>query len=180
MMNDAQLITRLFARDRQAASAFYRQYAPQLRRYITGKVKTGEDAEEILQDTLFSFLEGIRDFQQKSSVRTYLFSICQHKIIDYYRRKKLRHVVFSQMPQLEFLVSPMLGPEEELDVSLVKEKIQKALARMLPMHRKVLTLKYLDHVSVEDIARQLSISFKSAESRLFRARRAFVEVFLSI
>lgn len=179
-MNDATLIARLFAHDRRAAAAFYQQYAPQLRRHILAKVKTEEDAEEILQDTLFSFLEGLRDFQQKSSVRTYLFSICHHKIIDYYRRKKIGHFVFSQMPQLEMLVSPLLGPEAELDATLIKEKIRRVLARMLPVHRQVLILKYLDHVSVEDIAERLSITFKSAESRLFRARRAFVELFVSI
>lgn len=179
-MKDEQLITRLFAHDRQAAGEFYRTYAPQLRRYITARVKTAEDAEEILQDTLFSFLEGLRDFQQKSSVRTYLFSICQHKIIDFYRKRKLKQVVFSQMPQLELLVSPMLGPEEELDVAIVKEKISAVMKKLIPVHRQVLVLKYLEQVSVEDIASQLSISFKSAESRLFRARRAFVEVFLSL
>lgn len=179
-MNDAVLITRLFAKDRRAAESFYRQYAPQLRRYILARVKTPEDAEEILQDTLFSFLEGIRDFQQKSSVRTYLFSICQHKIIDFYRKKKLKHIVFSQMPQLEALVSPMMGPEETLDVVLIQDKIRVSMKKLLPVHRQVLMLKYLDQVSVGEIATKLSISFKSAESRLFRARRAFVEVFLSI
>lgn len=179
-MNDAALISRLFSKDRRAAGAFYHQYAPQLRRYILARIRTPEDAEEILQDTLFSFLEGIRDFQQKSSVRTYVFSICQHKIIDYYRKKKLKHVVFSQMPQLEMLVSPLMGPEEALDVTLIKDKIRASMRRLLPVHRQVLMLKYLDQVSVGEIAEKLSISFKSAESRLFRARRAFVEVFLSM
>lgn len=84
------------------------------------------------------------------------------------------------MPQLEMLVSPMMGPEEELDITLIKDKIQLAMKRILPVHRQVLMLKYLDQVSVGEIAEKLSISFKSAESRLFRARRAFVEVFLSI
>lgn len=179
-MNDASLITRLFSRDRKAVAAFYRQYAPQLRRYIAHKVASAEDTEEVLQDTLFSFLEGLRDFRETCSIRTYLFSICQHKVVDFYRRKKFKHVVFSQMPQLESLVSPMLGPEEELDTTLIREKIRTVLRRLIPVHRQVLVLKYLDDVSVEDIARQLSISFKSAESRLFRARRAFVELFLSI
>lgn len=179
-MNDATLIARLFAHDRHAAAAFYQQFAPQLRRHILAKVKPTEDAEEILQDTLFSFLEGLRDFRGNCSIRTYLFSICRNKIIDYYRRKKIGHFVFSQMPQLEMLVSPLLGPEAELDATLVKEKIRLVLGRMLPVHRQVLVLKYLDQVSVEDIAQKLSITFKSAESRLFRARRAFVEIFLSI
>lgn len=179
-MDDATLITRLFARDRRAAAAFYRQYAPQLRRFVASKVKGAEDAEEILQDTLFSFLEGLRDFQQKSSIRTYLFSICHHKIIDYYRRKKIGHFVFSQVPQLETLISPLMGPEAELDATLIKEKIHRVFSRLLPVHRQVLMLKYMEQTSVEEIAQKLSISFKSAESRLFRARRAFVELFLSI
>lgn len=180
LMNDTHLIACLFTHDRRAVSSFYRTYAPQLRRYISARVRTADDAEEILQDTLFSFLEAIRDFQGKSTIRTYIFSICQHKIIDYYRKKKLKHVVFSQMPQLESLISPIIGPEEELDATLVKEKINVVLSRLLPVHREVLTLKYWEQVSVDDIARKLSISFKSAESRLFRARRAFVELFLSM
>ncbi len=179
-MDDATLIKRLFARDRRSVYAFYHEYAPQLRRYIHGRVSHEQDAEEILQDTLFAFLEGLRDFQGKSSIRTYLYSISQHKIIDYYRRKKLKHLVFSQEPQLEMLVSPLVGPEAALDEALVKEKIHKVLASIAPVYRQVLVLKYLEHVPVEEIARKLSISFKSAESRLFRAWKNFVEIFLSI
>lgn len=179
-MDDAGLIQRLLSHDRRAVASFYREYAPQLRRYIGGRVKLVADADEVLQDTLFAFLEGLRDFQGKSSIRTFLFSICQHKIIDFYRRKKIKHLVFSQVPKLETFVSPLLSPEAVLDETLVKEKIQHVLSRMIPMHRQVIVLKYLENVSVEDIARRLSITFKSAESRLFRARKAFVELFLSI
>ena len=84
------------------------------------------------------------------------------------------------MPQLESLVSPLLGPEEALDITQIKEKISTVFSRMLPMYRHVLILKYLEHASVGEIADKLSISFKSAESRLFRARKTFVEIFLSI
>jgi RNA polymerase sigma factor (sigma-70 family) len=166
--------------DRKSLHAFYHEYAPLLRRFIQTRVSSPLDAEEVLQDTLFAFLEGLRDFQEKSSVRTYLYSICQHKIIDYYRRKKIKHLVFSQVPQLEMLVSPLMGPEAKLDETLVKEKIQKVLSKIAPVHRQVLVLKYLEQVSVEDIAHKLSISFKSAESRLFRARKNFVALFISI
>ena len=88
--------------------------------------------------------------------------------------------MFSQVPQLEMLVSPLVGPEAALDETLVKEKIHKVLYAIAPVYRQVLVLKYLEHVPVEEIAQKLSISFKSAESRLFRARKNFVEQFLSI
>lgn len=179
-MKDKQLIDRILRRDRASLYALYHTHVAPLRRLIQSKVAVAEDAEEILQDTLFAFLEAIRDFQGESSLKTYLFSICQHKIIDYYRRRRLKQVVFSKLPSLEVLISPMLNPEEQLDVNLLKEKIHLVLDRLLPNYRQVLIFKYLDSLSVVEIARRLKVSFKSAESQLFRARKAFVELFLSI
>ena len=179
-MDDAILIPKILARDRRALLLFYHRYAPKMSRFIAGKVGNPADAEEILQDTLFAFLEAIRDFQGKSNIQTFLFSICHHKVIDYYRRKKIKHAVFSQMPQLEVLISQLSGPEEQLDAVLVKEKIQAVLGRLLPRHRQLLILKYLDGLSVAEIAKQLTLSFKSVESQLFRARKAFVEHFISL
>ena len=180
MTTDGALIIQILARDRRALLTFYRRFAPKLTRYIRVKVANPADAEEILQDTLFAFLEAIRDFEGKSNIQTFLFSICQHKIIDFYRRKKIRHAVFSQMPQLEALISPLLSPEEELDVTLAKEKIHTVLGRLLPRHRQILVLKYIEGHSVSEIADKLALTFKSVESQLFRARKAFVELFISI
>lgn len=179
-MDDGILIQKILKRDRRALATFYRAYQPKLLRFIAGKVNDHRDCDEILQDTLFAFLEAIRDFHGKSNLQTFLFAICQHKIIDFYRRKRIRHLMFSQAPQLETLVSPLFNPEEELDVTMLKEKIARVFAGLLPRYRQILRLKYLEGWSVADIARKLAITFKSAESQLFRARRAFVELFLSI
>jgi len=180
VVDDTNLILKILARDRRALLEFYRRYAPKLSRFIAGKVANPADAEEVLQDTLYAFLEAIRDFQGKSNIQTFLFSICQHKVIDYYRKKKLKHAVFSQMPQLEAIISPLVSPEEELDATLVKEKIHAVLGRLLPRHRQILMLKYLDGLSVAQIAKHLAMTFKSVESQLFRARKAFAEHFISL
>ena len=179
-MGDSELIAKILSRDRHALSVFYRTYAPKLKRYIQAKVNDARDGEEILQDSLFGFLEAIRDFQGKSNLQTFLFSIASHKVIDFYRRKKIKHIVFSKVPQLEALVSTLMSPEDELDAVLLKEKVASVLSRLMPNYKRVLVLKYFDHMSVEEIAQSLSITFKSAESKLFRARKAFVELFLSL
>ncbi len=179
-MDDRETIDKILNGDRKTLHLFYEIYAPKLFRHIETKVNLTGDAEEILQDTLYGFLEAIRDFQGTASLKTFLFAICNHKIIDFYRRKKLKQVVFSKLPQLEGLISPLLNPEEELDATLLKDKVKRAFNKLLPHYRDVLVLKYIENLSVEDIARRLSVTFKSAESRIFRARKAFVEVFLSI
>ncbi len=179
-MEEQDLVKKILAQDRKALYAFYHTYQPKLYRFIQAKVNNPVDVDDILQDTLFAFLEAIRDFQGKSSIQTFLFSICNHKIVDFYRRKKIKYIVFSQMPNLESLVSPILNPEESFDVTLYKEKIQEVLKKLVPRHRRILQLKYIEHISVADIAKKFAITFKSAESILFRARKAFVEAFVSI
>ncbi len=179
-LQDSELISQILAKDRKALSVFYRRYTPKLLAYIRGKINNPADGEEILQDTLYAFLEAIRDFHGSSSLSTFLYSICNHKIIDFYRRRKLRQLVFSQMPNLEVLVSTLPNPEEELDTSLLKAKIKTVLRKLVPHYRRILVSKYIENHSVSDIAGKFALSLKGAESQLFRARKAFVELFISI
>ncbi len=180
LMDDSTIIQKILGRDKAALAAFYHQYAPKLSRFIRGKIANERDAEEVLQDTLFAFLEAIRDFHGKAKIQTFLFSICNHKVIDYYRRKKLRSIAFSHMPGVESIIGPLLAPEDVMEKKDLKRKIRKAFIRILPLYKKVLILKYIDELSVSDIANHLAITLKSAESKLFRARKAFVEAFISI
>jgi len=177
-MEDSDLINKILRRDKRALHTFYQTYTPKLASFINGKVGNTHDAEEILQDTLFAFLEALRDFHGECRISTFLFSIGKHKIIDYYRRKKLKHLVFSQAPFLEELVSPILNPEEELDAAVLKEKLKTAFSRILPRYRLVLELKYIDDRSVSDIAMRCTWTLKKTESLLFRARKAFIKAFI--
>ena len=180
LMEETDLIDKILHRDRRALHEFYQTYKPKLEIFITRKVGNPHDGEEILQDTLFAFLEALRDFHGSCTISTFLFSICKYKVIDYYRRKKLHNLVFSQTPYLEELVSPLLNPEEELDAIVLKEKLKQAFARILPMYRLVLELKYIDDQSVWDIARRCAWTLKKTESLLFRARKAFIKAFIAL
>lgn len=162
---------------KQSFERFYHEYAPKLRGYLRVKIESEDDAEEVLQDTFFSFLEALRDFRGQSQVATYLISICRNKTIDYYRKKKIKSVVFSHVPQLESLVSTILAPEEVYDKHILQEKIKRTMKKILPLYRDLLLCKYDEEMSVEAIASRFRLSFKSAEAKLFRARKAFVLAF---
>lgn len=180
MVSDEALLSQILSRDRRALALFYRTYAPKLARHIASKIRNPKDAEEVLQDTLFHFLESLRDFEGKSRIETYLYAVCNHKIIDFYRKKKIRHTVFSQIPQLEGIMSGIATPEDELDALILKENISRALAKLVPRYRVLLVSKYFEGRSIEEIAQKLTVTAKSIESRLFRARKAFVKAFISL
>ena len=179
-MEETELIRKILYRDKRALYAFYQTYTPALASFIHGKVANPHDAEEILQDTLFAFLEALRDFHGSCKISTFLFSIGKHKIIDYYRRKKIRHLVFSQAPYLEELVSPIFNPEEELDAVVLKEKLKRTFSLILPRYKLVLELKYMEDRSVSEISKLRMWTLKKTESLLFRARKAFIKTYVAL
>lgn len=160
--------------DSRAFRLFYTQHAPALFRYLQKKIATLEDCEEILQDIFVAFSDGMREFRGSSSVKTYLYAIAHNKIVDYYRKKRMKQFVFSKFPFLEDIFSVIGNPEEELQRGFVREAILSVLSKLEPMHQQVIRYKYIENRSVSDIAQKLAVSIKSVESHLFRARKAFV------
>jgi len=63
--------------------------------------------------------------------------------------------------------------EEKYDRITIREQVKEVLERILPRYAMVLTMKYLEGWSVEDMAIELEESFKATETALFRARKAF-------
>ena len=176
-MKEKQIVERILKGDEKTLLVFYRHFQKSLASYIRKKVENEADVEEILQDTLFATLEGLRDFSFRSSLFTFICSIANHKVIDFYRRKKIRKIFFSASTEVEMLLSTLFGPEDQLSDQLLRQKIEETFRKIAPRYEKVLKLKYIYGYSVSEVAGKLSISFKSAESQLFRARKAFVEAY---
>ena len=178
MHKDKSMVAGILKGDEATLRRFYTSCKPKLLSYIRRKIANESDAEEVLQDTLIATLDALRDFSFSSSLYTYICSIANHKVIDYYRKKKLKNILFSQIPEIESLVATLTGPEDKLDEEILKAKIKETFQKIKPRYRNILTLKYIYGYSVGEIAQKLSISFKSAESQLFRARKAFTLAYI--
>lgn len=172
---ERNLVKKILQGDERSLFLYYRYFSPKLLAFIKRKTRFEEDAEEILQDVLLSSLDSLRDFTFKSSLSTFLHAIAKNKIVDFYRKKRLKKILFSQIPQLEALFSTFLGPEDDLEQKQARINFEKALRSLSPKYQKILTLKYFDGKTVVQITREFKVSFKSAESMLFRARQAFAK-----
>lgn len=177
LLEDKQLIKQILAGERPALFVFWQLYAARLLRFVEKRVEETDDAEEILQDSLLAGLDGLRDFQGQSSLFTYLVGIAKHKIVDYYRKKKIKQIVFSRFPGLENLISEILTPEEKLVRQELKTKIKQVLRKLAPEIAELIQLKYEQELTIREIAGILGITIKAAESKLFRARTAFSHIF---
>jgi len=140
-------------------------------------VKDYEVAEEIVQDVLVDFLEALRSFHYQSSVKTFLYTIARNKTNDYFRKKKIKKVLFSALPHYLVESLKVFFIDEDLDRRETRAKIERVLRQLPNDYRLVLRLKYIEGEKVQQIAKRLALQFKATESLIFRARKAFIKLF---
>ncbi|NMC35865.1 RNA polymerase sigma factor [Candidatus Beckwithbacteria bacterium] len=175
--NEQQLTNVILEKPRSVLQ-FYRKLKPYLATYFDHKISNSRDREEIIQDTILAVFDSLPTYKGQSSFKTWVRAIAHHELVDYYRRKKIKTLLFSKFPFLEQIVDKALGPQLALEEKEAKLKIFATFKKLSEGNAKILRLRYMEGLSVHAIAAQLQISYKAAESRLSRARLAFAKAYL--
>ncbi|MEA3354935.1 MAG: sigma-70 family RNA polymerase sigma factor [Patescibacteria group bacterium] len=152
-------------------------FRKRLMNFVLTKVNDLKDAEEIVQDALMGGLDSLPRFRGDCELFTFVASIAKHEIIDFYRKKKIKQILFSRLPFLKKLASEALGPELAYQELEQKKKIVKVFKKLSEGYSQVLRLKYIKGFSMKEIALKTGDSVKAIESRLTRARLAFAKIY---
>lgn len=174
---DKNILKKILNNDQRAIYFFYKKYKKPLLAYISRQINH-ESAEEVMQDSFVAFFEGLRNFRGQSSLKTYLFSIARYKTIDNIRKKKIKKILFSALPShfVESIAYVLF--DDEIDKKIIKSKIEETLKILPNDYVTILRLRYWEGYKVRYIAERLKLSFKAAESLLFRARQAFIKDYI--
>ena len=181
---DRQLAIRIVAGDEEAFEKFFEGHFPGLYRFALARVNGDEDAaEEAAQVTLCKALTKMHTYRGEATLFTWLCTFCRHEISAYYNRNRAgtRQVaLIEDIPEvraaLESLASDLQGGPEQLLEAKEQSRLVQVVLDHLPVHYgNALEWKYIDDLSVREIAGRLGLSPKAAESLLTRAREAFRE-----
>lgn len=174
---DKELLSRIIKKDERALLRLYKKYQPSVFRYVRSQINNYQTAEELTQDVFLDFIEALRDFRFQSSLKTFIFSIARHKVIDQIRKKKIKSILFSHLPSFIVEGLKVVFMEDEIDKKELKNKIAKIIDSLPNDYRLILRLKYIEGIKMKEISRELNLNFKATESLLFRARKSFIKVF---
>ena len=140
---------------------------------MSKRIEDEDTAEEITDDVLMAAYESLVNFDRKCSEFSFVCSIAKHKIIDYYRKKKLKTILFSANPVFEEIADKALSPERDVLKNELKKEIEETLSELKAGYGKLLRLKYIDGWKIKTIAAMSKLSIKAVESRLIRAKKQF-------
>ena len=174
MKSEKQMIEKIKRGDKREFLGFYGKTNKKLMAFVLGRVKSVKDAEEIVQDTYLSFLDNLPLFRGRSKLSTFLFSIARHEVLDYWRKKYAKKAILT-VPFVDHIYT-----EKLYSSALLNDEIERVYEQLASDHVIILRLKYEEGFSLIQIAKRLMISVKAAESRLFRARKAFQKIYLSM
>jgi RNA polymerase sigma-70 factor (ECF subfamily) len=180
------LARRMLDGDERAFDEFFRGSFPAVYRFALAR--TGRDAdaaEEVAQATLCRAVAKLSTYRGEASLLTWLCTFCRHEISAYYERMGRTPVPLSAAePDAEsraaiesLWVHAEDGPEDAFRRGEVAGFVHVVLDALPSRYADALEWKYVDGMSVKEIASRLGLSAKAAESLLTRARVAFREAF---
>jgi len=169
------LIDRILSGDTKAVASFYHEYSPKITLYLKSRLPKNEDAQEVLNDIFFEAIDQLTYIKKKESISSWLYAIAHNKVVDFYRKQKIKSILLSQIPFFDIVDQEIHQPEFQLEKDKVRDKIEKTLTELSISHEKILRLHYEEKVPVKDLALILNLSFKATESLLFRARKSFIK-----
>lgn len=152
---------------------FYNKYYKSVRGFVAKKIDDENLIEEMVNDVLMASYKSIAEFDGRCSEFSFICSIAKHKIVDYYRKKKLKTILFSTNPVFEEIADQALTPERDVLKNELKEEIKKTFGEIKAGYKNLLRLKYIEGLKTSKIAEMLKISTKAVESRLHRAKKEF-------
>jgi RNA polymerase sigma factor (sigma-70 family) len=150
--------------------------------FIRKRVADEEEAEDILQDVFFQFVEAYRAIVSIERVTSWLFSVARNKIIDRYRKKKpepLRRNIAHRDREEETLMLEDILPDlahnqdDELMRSVILNAIDEALDELPEAQRQVFVWHQFEDKSFKEIS---ALTGDTVNTLLSRKRYAILHL----
>ncbi len=139
--------------DTEAFASLYDHYAEPIYRYVYFRVADYHLAEDITSQIFIKMWQKLPSYRiGEASISAWLYRIAHNAVVDHYRTRKTAI-------SLEDLQSGEVGREDETEENLEQhmqmEQLRKALQELTQGQREVLILRFIEGLSVREIARQL-------------------------
>ena len=156
-------------------TTLYNEYSVLVYNVALNYLQNIEDAEEITQDVFIQLHTSLHKFQEKSSLKTWIYRITINKCLDFIKHKnsQKRFFIFGKKSQNEFEVLNISNFEHPgiLLENKEKAKLLFGIINELKENQKTaFLLSKVDGLSNPEIAAIMDLSISSVESLVFRAK----------
>jgi RNA polymerase sigma-70 factor (ECF subfamily) len=158
------------------------EFADRLRAFISRRVGSAADAEDILQDVFLRIHRHADSLQRRERLVSWLFQITRNAIADYYRAPVRRELLAGAPQDLEQSSNQTWILTEEQDGASADAARELAtclgpmVARLPSPYREAVTLVDLEGLPQKEAALRAGLSLSGMKSRVQRGRQALEQL----
>lgn len=179
MIKEKVLVAKLKSKDKQAFAEMYDLYVDKIYRFVYFKVGDVLEAEDL---TSSIFLKTWNHLQQKDvedfkTVPALIYKIARNTIIDHYRknsREELVSIDASEVPLA--IVDEKQNLAKNLELAGDMQNVNQKLAELKDEYREAIILRYVNELSIAEIAIILAKTRGNVRILIFRAMNALREM----
>lgn len=169
--DDGDLVGRARAGDQVAFARLFEQYHAPILNYLHRMVGDRALAEDLTQDAFVKAWNALAGTRPDLAFKPWLYRIATNTAISQLRRRKI-------VQWVPFLAGHDHASGESVERTVGRRQdIQQSLEKLPKHYAAVLLLRHYQGLSLAETAEALGITENAAKLRLFRARKAFAEVY---
>ena len=156
----------------RAFEKLYDYYVDKIYSYSMQRVLNKQKAEDITSAVFLKAVENIHKFDTGRGIRfgAWLYRIAHNEIIDGFRKNKEINVELD----LE-MIPTKSNVQEEFENKSKVEDVMATIAKLKPKYQQILTLKFFEEMSVEEISEVMGIKKSNVSVILHRATKSFMK-----
>ena len=174
VLTDTYYIERIQAGATECFAVLLERYSGSVYSLIVKIVGNREDAEELTQDVFLKVFRSISSFQGNSLFSTWIYRIAYNIAISATRKRKFEWLAIEET-MIENVTENEVNDElEQLDNEEQLDRLEKAIAQLLPDERALVLLFYMQEKSVDEIALITRLTTSNVKTKLHRIRKKLV------
>jgi RNA polymerase sigma-70 factor (ECF subfamily) len=149
---------------------WYDTAAPRIYAYAYGRTGSVAVAEEITQETFLEIVRNPRTFDGRSDPVPWLIGVARHRLGRYFRRVRLDEARAADLVrEIQVVDRGSFGPNPVDD----RDEVAAAMGALAQDQRAALMLRFVDGLTVREVAQTIGRSEDATESLIRRARQSF-------
>jgi RNA polymerase sigma-70 factor, ECF subfamily len=165
------LVFRAQARDQAVFRELVDRYHRRLLYYIRRILGDSAEASDVLQNVWLKVFLKINTLRAPGAFRVWLYKIAHDEAIGLLRKRRKEIAAIDENDPAIAEVDPW----DDVDIRENAELVHRALERLSQPHREVLTLRFLEDLSLAEIAEIIGCEMGTVKSRLYYAKRSLRE-----
>lgn len=142
-----------------------KENTPRLQSFVRGRVDNRDDADDIVQDTLYQFLRTIRVIENPiAHVSAWLYTVAHNLIINHGKKHREASDFMSELSEI-LVADDADSPDTRLLRAMVWDELDKALMELPNEQREAIVMTELNGMSVKEAARSMGVSQNTFLSR---------------